>query len=57
MLIDNRHLTVEVDVGDARVHLDQAVADERIARELPPWVRKALAAWPRQPVHADDPPG
>jgi hypothetical protein len=34
------------------------VADERIARELPPgktpaWVRKALAGWPRQPVHAD----
>jgi hypothetical protein len=47
------------DAGDAGVHLDQAVADERIARELPPgktpaWVRKALAGWPRQPVHADD---
>lgn len=50
------------DAGDAGVHLDQAVADERIARELPAgkapaWVRRALADWPRQPVHADDPFG
>lgn len=51
-------LTAE-DAGDAGVHLDQ-VADERLARELPPgkspaWVRAALADWPRHPVHADDP--
>jgi hypothetical protein len=51
-------LTAE-DAGDAGVHLDQ-VADERLARELPPgktpaWVRAALAGWPRHPVHADDP--
>jgi hypothetical protein len=45
------------DVGDAGVHLDQ-IADERLARELPPgqrpaWVRAAFADWPRAPVHAD----
>ncbi|MGH7733887.1 MAG: nucleotidyl transferase AbiEii/AbiGii toxin family protein, partial [Gemmatimonadales bacterium] len=56
---EDRSLTPE-DAGDAGVHLDQAVADERLARELPPgktptWVRQALAAWPREPVHADDP--
>jgi hypothetical protein len=49
------------DAGDAGVHLDQ-VADERLARELPPgktpdWVRAALAGWPRHPVHTDDPLG
>lgn len=54
-------LTAE-DVGDAGVHLDRAVTDERLARELPPgktpaWVRGAFAAWPRQPVHPDDPLG
>ena len=47
------------DAGDAGVHLDQ-VADERLARELPPgataaWVRAAFADWPRYPVHDDDP--
>lgn len=46
------------DAGDAGVHLDH-IADERLARELPPgktpaWVRTAFAGWPRQPVH-DDP--
>lgn len=51
-------LTAE-DVGDAGVHLDQ-VADERLARELPPgkapvWVRAAFEDWPRYPVHDDDP--
>jgi hypothetical protein len=45
------------DVGDAGVHLDQ-IADERLARELPPgkqpaWVRAAFADWPRTPVHTD----
>ena len=45
------------DVGDAGVHLDQ-IADERLARELPPgkppaWVRAAFADWPRFPVHTD----
>ncbi len=49
------------DAGDAGVHLDQ-VADERLARELPPgatpaWVRDAFADWPRHPVHDDDPFG
>jgi hypothetical protein len=49
------------DAGDAGVHLDQ-VADERLARELPPgktpaWVRAAFAGWPRYPVHDDDPLG
>jgi hypothetical protein len=49
------------DAGDAGVHLDQ-VADERLARELPPgktpgWVRAAFSEWPRYPVHADDPLG
>jgi hypothetical protein len=47
------------DAGDAGVHLDQ-VTDGRLSRELPPgktpaWVREALAVWPRQPVHDDDP--
>jgi hypothetical protein len=54
-------LTAE-DVGDAGVHLDRAITDERLTRELPPgktpgWVREAFADWPRQPVHADDQPG
>jgi hypothetical protein len=45
------------DVGDAGVHLDQ-VADERLARELPPgkqpaWVRAVFGDWPRSPVHTD----
>jgi hypothetical protein len=49
------------DAGDAGVHLDQ-VADERLARELPPgktpdWVRAVFTDWPRYPVHADDPLG
>jgi hypothetical protein len=53
-------LTAE-DAGDAGVHVDQ-VADERLARELPPgktpgWVRAVFADWPRYPVHADDPLG
>lgn len=52
-------LTAE-DVGDAGVHLDQAIADERLARELPPgktpaWVRAAFTDWPREPVHPQDP--
>lgn len=52
-------LTAE-DVGDAGVHLDRAIADERLARELPPgktpdWVRAAFSDWPREPVHSDDP--
>jgi hypothetical protein len=52
-------LTAE-DIGDAGVHLDQAVSDERLARELPPgktaaWVRSAFTDWPRWPVHSDDP--
>jgi hypothetical protein len=43
------------------LHVDQ-VADERLARELPPgktpgWVRAVFADWPRYPVHADDPLG
>jgi hypothetical protein len=47
------------DAGDAGVHLDRNIADERIARELPPgktaeWVRAAFADWPREPVHDDD---
>lgn len=47
------------DVGDAGVHLDRAVTDERLARELPPgktadWVRGVFADWPRWPVHSDD---
>jgi hypothetical protein len=47
------------DAGDAGVHLDH-VADERLARELPPgktpaWVRTVFAGWPRYPVHDDDP--
>lgn len=51
-------LTAE-DAGDAGVHLDR-VADERLARELPPgktptWVREVFAEWPRYPVHDDDP--
>lgn len=50
-------LTAE-DVGDTGVHLDRAVTDERLARELPPgkspsWVRDAFADWPREPVHTD----
>jgi predicted nucleotidyltransferase component of viral defense system len=53
-------LTAE-DAGDAGVHVDQ-VADERLARELPPgktpgWVRAVFDDWPRYPVHADDPLG
>jgi nucleotidyltransferase AbiEii toxin of type IV toxin-antitoxin system len=49
------------DAGDAGVHLDQ-VADERLARELPPgktsaWVRAVFSDWPRYPVHADNPLG
>jgi hypothetical protein len=45
------------DAGDAGVHLDQ-IADERLARELPPgkepaWVRAAFQDWPRYPVHTD----
>jgi predicted nucleotidyltransferase component of viral defense system len=53
-------LTAE-DAGDAGVHVDQ-VADERLARELPPgktpgWVRAVFTDWPRYPVHADDPLG
>jgi hypothetical protein len=49
------------DAGDAGVHLDKNISDQRLARELPPgktpgWVRAALAAWPREPVHADDLP-
>ncbi len=49
------------DAGDAGVHLDQ-IADERLARELPPgktpaWVREVFADWPRHPVHPDDPLG
>jgi hypothetical protein len=45
------------DAGDAGVHLDQ-IADERLARELPPgkrpaWVRAAFEGWPRYPVHTD----
>lgn len=53
-------LTAE-DAGDAGVHLDQ-IADERLARELPPgktpaWVRAAFAEWPRHPVHTGDPLG
>jgi hypothetical protein len=52
-------LTAE-DVGDAGVHLDRAIADERLARELPPgktpdWVRAAFTDWPREPVHSDEP--
>jgi hypothetical protein len=50
-------LTAE-DAGDAGVHLDH-IADERLARELPPgktpaWVRTAFGGWPRHPVHDDD---
>jgi hypothetical protein len=49
-------LTME-DAGDAGVHLDQ-IADQRLARELPPghqpaWVRATFQDWPRYPVHQD----
>jgi hypothetical protein len=55
-LAEDPSLTRE-DVGDAGVHLDQ-IADERLARELPPgklpaWVRAAFEDWPRYPVHLD----
>jgi hypothetical protein len=55
-LTEDPSLTME-DAGDVGVHLDR-IADERLARELPPgqqpaWVRATFQDWPRYPVHED----